>query len=868
MLPMVILGMACGKETSAPGAWQIYPRRLIQATETPLEVRYEHKGKALEPGEGFMLTLEKISISTLFHCPMSEEVKLIPYKGELPKIEMKLEPIHGVGYREIFITFPDGLKKGESFALKHGNLKPDGDIVALVTVFPMKNLGLPVYSLGTDGERTDWFDAGWYGSIPKCDIVAGDASALRLFVPSIVKTGEPFALKISITDGYDSRPDRLWAGELQIESNEDVADLPQSVTIKKADKCFKMVENLTVAKEGVYRIRVKTAGGEWFESNPVVVRNEVDNRIYWGNIHNHGQYSECFGESNEWFYETARMVSGMDYVALSDHIYTIPDDQETGRLYKWHYGHKINFYDAWKNTIEVANRYNAPGYFVTLVGYENGAHDAGHYNVYMENPTMEKMDKMFPKFGTGYVQTIRDAVKDNNVLFFPHCHAANFSWTLIEEQHINGEGKRLTPVIEIYSDWGSIFLPYDREKVDSKFGGPRSPSTRSALWAWKKGFKFGAVADADAHTGLPGRRVVGSPAQVHDHPAGITAAMTHDFTRRGIMDCYHDMSTYGTTGEHIFLDIRLSGVSMGKELRTDDEIDTFVQIAGTGQLSTFHLYQGETLLKSVNLNTKDTVLNFTLPAPDFEDERAYVVEVVQEDEEMAWSSPVWVSKYSQPDLTWEKNEGKLYLVNKGSVAAKHVVVGYSPDEHPFTLPGIGGDPPTLEQDGGYIWSERRDDNKVIFHYRWQGEPLKGKMKYGGLTMDPEDDMVYNAAFYASRSKNKITGNEFDFQLLPFHVPGYIPGYDIIFEVKHNEPAYVEFEFEHAVETQINNERITAKVLRIPLNGRVTSKPLKQITVPVLAPGAKYEVGDEKGYWAADPENTTGESNKSNNLFKM
>ena len=139
----------------APGKWEIVPRVLVEGTEVPLEIRYVHTGDDLKPGEGFHMFLEKISVSTLFHCPMSEAFVIKPHQGELPKYDLKLDKVHGVGYREFTITFPEGLKKGESFAISHGNKKPDGSIVALITLFPMTNLGLPTYSVDAAGKRTD-----------------------------------------------------------------------------------------------------------------------------------------------------------------------------------------------------------------------------------------------------------------------------------------------------------------------------------------------------------------------------------------------------------------------------------------------------------------------------------------------------------------------------------------------------------------------------------------------------------------------------------------------------------------------------------------------------------------------------------------
>jgi len=706
-----------------------------------------------------------------------------------------------------------------------------------------------------------------------------------------VQTGKPFPLRISVTDGLDSRANPVFTGKLTIkvlsDANAGINGLPSSVTLDKKDACYKTIQNLTINKEGVYRVAVTMPDGRTVESNPVVVRKQVDQPVYWGNMHNHGQYSECWGMDNDWFYTTARTVSGMDYVALSDHIYHMPANSpqtdDAGRLYKWRNGHSVTSLAAWKDTVETSDRHNDPkGGFVTITGYEAGGVDPGHFNVYMPDVTMSNMDKMFtPERRTPYVREVRDLVEKLPAIYIYHLHAVPFEWTTIEDDALAADGKLLSPCVEIYSDWGNSFLPYDKTIVDSRFGGLRSPVALSALWALGKGIKFGCIGDADAHTGLPGRRIVGSPAMIHDHAAGLTAAMTADFSRQGIINAYKDRSVYATTGEHIFLDFKINDTGMGKDLATDAPLSIFIQIAGTDEITKVTLWNGLNKVYTATPNTRDAILTFQLPAPDHTQQKAYVVEVTQKDGNMAWSSPIWVSKAGVPDLAWEKRADGLYLINKGKATATNIEVGYSPTAHPFTKPSIKGLPDMAAPDAGYLWTDRRDDETVFLHYRWQGDkPVKITMLTPGITCDPKDDINVNSAWGRSTRKTKGAGNYelvYDLNLIPrpfATAPGknkdyfnYSPGLSWIMKTDTAKPAQVVLKFDREVTTYMNNQPVKTNILRVPLNGLTAAAQLTITTIDTLAPGEAYKVTGEKGYWSADPNNKIAESDEGNNLYE-
>lgn len=623
-----------------PGVWQMHPREFICGTSVNAELRYINGSIALPPGSFHTVLFEPVSVKSLFHCPPSTDFEVVPYVGPIPNVMLETQPTTGIGTVEVKMSFPDGLDADASFALRFGN-STDGIITALVNAVATPGLTFETYSDLGQGQ-VSWYDMGWASWLPKFDIVPASASALRLVVPSLIQTSAPFALRLSVVDAYDNGANPVWTGTIDLTAS-GVSNLPSQVVLSPEDENSARIENLLISAPGIYRIQAALPGRGVFESNPVVVRESVTEPLYWGNIHNHGQYSEGWGDDLDTFYTFAKDISCMDYISLSDHLGAMPTAAGSmGRLLKWKNGYITTPLEAWTDTVTTANMYDDPGTFVTLVGYEWGSPTAGHYNVYYADADTDNMHEYFSPVWQD-IEGMRSFLSQTSALFIPHKHAAAFPYEFLDWTVTNLNGYPLTPVIEVYSDWGDSFSPYGTWDINSLYGGIRNAAGLSYLWAVDNGYRIGLVGDSDSHTGRPGRRHPGNVATSHDHPQGLTAARTADFTREGIMHAYWTQNTYGTTGERIFLDIQANGARMGGSVQVGGAFDFHVQVAGTDIIESVSLYDGLTLIEKRLLGTaKDHQLVFHCPAPSGPN-RPYLVLVLQQDENRAWSTPVWIS---------------------------------------------------------------------------------------------------------------------------------------------------------------------------------------------------------------------------------
>jgi len=198
----------------APGRWALSPETLVSGTETRVQLNYTQGDAPLPTGAFHRILIEPLSVRTLRFCPPSEDLELLPLDGPLPNVEMVPSPVHGVGFREVRLVFPEGLAAGASFALAIGNRNAEGDVVALVNPIPVHNLTFETYTGLAGGKEYSWLQEGWTDELPRVEIKPGKAEALRLFAPSLIETGHPFDLRFSVVDLYDSRAWPFYEGDV------------------------------------------------------------------------------------------------------------------------------------------------------------------------------------------------------------------------------------------------------------------------------------------------------------------------------------------------------------------------------------------------------------------------------------------------------------------------------------------------------------------------------------------------------------------------------------------------------------------------------------------------------------------------------
>ena len=494
---------------------------------------------------------------------------------------------------------------------------------------------------------------------------------IRLFASSVLKVGEEGKLLITNSDEFKNLIDR-FVGTIQLSSNSpsDV-NIPSTVTITPEDS-GRIEIPFSISKEGSYTISGVLLSDDIpvTTSNPIRVDNEIPH-IYWGDLHSHGAPSrDGIGRGR---YAFARYARGLDFFCATDHA-------DHGKTV---FGLSDREWDRQKKEVLASHE---PGKFIPFIGYENSfLFPTGHYNIIF-NVKDEDIDNVpvWPMRRVNDIQRIWSLAQDvdMDVLTIPH-HCGK----VFNHHNENGECKNCNSfggiqynekykrLVEIYSFHGlsesynpNHNLDYsNRSKVARSFDGPNYVQD-----AWAIGEKLGVLASSDDHFGQPGLVV-----------NGIAAVLADELNRDALFQSLYNRHSYGTTGEHIWVDFRVNSQLMGSTIKIAPESKPIISfdVMGTDSIDYIEVlkwdfkrgvYENghpkyEVIAKYNTDLSNPKVLKKEFIDEGIADSCLYYLRVKQVDSILdyleykqvwAWTSPVWVS-YSK-DLS-TKDSLKSYI---------------------------------------------------------------------------------------------------------------------------------------------------------------------------------------------------------------
>jgi hypothetical protein len=302
----------------------------------------------------------------------------------------------------------------------------------------------------------------------------------------------------------------------------------------------------------------------------------------------------------------------MDIAALTDHA---------------DYG-TIPVKDAvWKRIKNAANNANKPGEFVTFLGFEWTNWKYGHRNVYYRD-------------GDGPVFRSIDAESDTPQelwrLLEPHV-------AMTVAHHVGGG--------PIATDW-SIKPDATREwlvEICSIHGSSEYYGCESSIYspvegafvrdALKRGYTLGIIGGGDTHDGHPGQRSMGALVN------GTLAVYAPELNREAVWEALRNRHVYGTSGPKIILNFRVADHPMGSEVAwaaSKGPIPIALRAIGCDDIAGVEIIRnGEAVFaEKGNGIFAQLILEDPQPEPGTS---WYYARILQNDGNMAWSSPVWVT---------------------------------------------------------------------------------------------------------------------------------------------------------------------------------------------------------------------------------
>lgn len=337
--------------------------------------------------------------------------------------------------------------------------------------------------------------------------------------------------------------------------------------------------------------------------------------LRFGDIHQHSAHSDGTGTIRE-AYERARDEYHDDFVSVTDHESFLGKRVGPGE---------------WRRMMAECDLHDEPGRFVTLPGYEwtGSRHPGpGHRCVYWPSSDRPLLGREHPEARTS--ADLIDAVRRRGGLVFPH----HVGWTGADAAVHDPEVQTCWEIVSSHGSYEALGV--------SPIGQRDTPLEGHFLRdQLDVGMMFGFVGGSDGHGllwhhGIAHRR--------DSHRTGLTAVLVYDLTREALFEALRQRRCYATSGVPLIIDLLVNGFPMGSAIRETSKIEIEVMAEGRAALLRAELVRSDEEPIQLPINGSRVRSSLVLPAPRDGRVVFLYLRVEQIDGEVAWSSPVWVSR--------------------------------------------------------------------------------------------------------------------------------------------------------------------------------------------------------------------------------
>lgn len=306
---------------------------------------------------------------------------------------------------------------------------------------------------------------------------------------------------------------------------------------------------------------------------------------YFGEVHNHTAESDGSGTPAEAM-EYARDVVGMDYFAVTEHSTYLIDEK-------------------YNDQIKTANRYNDPGRFAALYGWEMTWNNSdglwGHMNIIgTRNVILDRENYSLGRF----YQWIE---KNGGVAMFNH---PGYPWGNFDEYSIPAEiANKYVPLAEIKS------VAYDREYAHML----------------KRGYRVAPIYNDDAHLPKWGNANLST---------GYVLAPY--LSRENVMEAFRERRTYSTSDRTLKMKYSINGKWLGSTLESPEELNVKVEISTENEMGIGNIQLvtvGGIVVAEINTGLRRSYVWDLKLAPEYP---FYYVRIVGAGRYTV-SAPVWIS---------------------------------------------------------------------------------------------------------------------------------------------------------------------------------------------------------------------------------
>lgn len=351
-----------------------------------------------------------------------------------------------------------------------------------------------------------------------------------------------------------------------------------------------------------------------------IQRPEGELRILRGEFHRHSELSEDGGPDgmliDQWRYSID--AAGLDWLGCCDH------DNGDGREYSW-----------W-TTQKLVDAFYAPGAFVSLFSYERSvAYPDGHRNVLLAQRGIRPLPRLLSWQSGG-----PPAPSPDTQMLYKYLHqfdgiaAVHTSTTVWMGTDWRDNDPVTEPLVEIYQGI---------RQSDEMPGAPRTSSETDAIGGYRPEGFINRALDLGYHLGF---EVSSDHISTH---MSYTCVYSRDATRKALMDGLKSRHVYGAT-DNILADVRSGSFMMGDAFSTPNLPGLQIKLLGTAPFAKVDIIRDGKSVYSIKPQVSQVDFSWTDQTPASQKTNYYYVRGEQDDGELVWTSPIWITYTGSSDL--------------------------------------------------------------------------------------------------------------------------------------------------------------------------------------------------------------------------
>lgn len=454
---------------------------------------------------------------------------------------------------------------------------------------------------------------------PTFDVMPEEPSFLWVTAPAQVIAGQVFSVRAVTRDCFHNVATTA--------SSIPKLELPDESTVsfRQESPGIFVCENAVLQMEGVHRLKGTADGLPTAHTPPIQVLGEVPDRtLLFGDPH--CMSGLCVGEYPrpstareivEYVHTYARDCAGVDFAACTSLAMRMDKAQ-------------------WKEVTDAANRFSEAGRYVALPAYEwfGMLEQDGNKNVYfLDCEDIPKLDSRSPDSNDPKKLWEQLEKFEGRVMTIPH-----HSVSAVIGTRWRWHDPRFQRLVEIYSCWGNS----EAKGCERPLVNPARYEGQSVQDALEKGYRLGIIAGSDTHTSQPG--FSNRLRLKNAWRGGLACVWAKTFDREGIFKALWERRCYGTTGARIILEFSLNDAPMGSEIKLNESTGRKlkVQAEACSPVSKVAIIKNAREIHADEPGRESVSFEWLDSSGRERESDYYYVRLIQDDGEMAWSSPIWV----------------------------------------------------------------------------------------------------------------------------------------------------------------------------------------------------------------------------------